>query len=152
MDGVEEQFSYTHSLHINEVRLEQSLRSLEPLAAHFNHPTVRQLDPERKSVNAPSVNTADALRELCLHDTLLPSDAKHKSVWSRVGNLFSVTWHFLVNHCANLGLFQSSFWGCFHTWFECSPSPCWTVFILFYLTPNRGSFASSAAEAVYPVA
>ncbi len=80
MDGVEEQFSYTHSLHINEVRLEQSLRSLEPLAAHFNHPTVRQLDPERKSVNAPSVNTADALRELRLHDTLLPSDGKHKTV------------------------------------------------------------------------
>ncbi len=48
--------------------------------------------------------------------------------------------------------------GCFHTWsepeFVCSPpSPCprWTVFILFYLGPNRGSFASSSQQLFPPL-
>ncbi len=37
--------------------------------------------------------------------------------------------------------------------FVCSPSPCphWTVFILFYFGPNRGSFASSSQQLFTPL-
>lgn len=67
LDGVEEQFSYTHSLHVNEVRLEQSFRSLETLAAHFNQPPVRQLQTQRE-------DTGD---ESSLDMLLLPSSGNH---------------------------------------------------------------------------
>ncbi len=47
--------------------------------------------------------------------------------------------------------------GCFHTWFNCLvrtrvrllPPP--TAFILFYLGPNRGSFASSCQQLFTPL-
>ncbi len=32
-----------------------------------------------------------------------------------------------------------------------SPCPCWTAFILFYLGPNRGSFASSSQQLFTPL-
>lgn len=43
LDGVEEQLGHAHSLHVDEVRLEQSLGGFEALAADLNDASVREL-------------------------------------------------------------------------------------------------------------
>lgn len=43
LDGVEEELGHAHALHVDEVRLEQSLRGLEALSSHLDHTAVWQL-------------------------------------------------------------------------------------------------------------
>lgn len=44
LDGVEEKFSHSDPLHVDEVRLEQSLGGLEPLSSHLDHTAIWQLE------------------------------------------------------------------------------------------------------------
>lgn len=44
LDGVEEEFSHSDPLHVDEVRLEQSLGGLEPLSSHLDHTAIWQLE------------------------------------------------------------------------------------------------------------
>lgn len=44
LDGVEEEFSHSNPLHVDEVGLEQSLGGLKALSAHLDHTTVWQLE------------------------------------------------------------------------------------------------------------
>ena len=44
LDGIEEEFSHSDALHVDEVGLEQSLRGLKTLSAHLDHTTVWQLE------------------------------------------------------------------------------------------------------------
>ncbi len=48
LDGVEEQLGHTHPLHVDEVRLKQSLGGFEPLASDLDHPAVRELRTHTK--------------------------------------------------------------------------------------------------------
>lgn len=43
LDGVEEQLGHTHPLHVDEVRLKQSLGGFEPFTSHLDHPAVWKL-------------------------------------------------------------------------------------------------------------
>ena len=44
LDGVEEEFSHSDTLHVDEVGLEQSLRGLKPLSSHLDHTAIWQLE------------------------------------------------------------------------------------------------------------
>lgn len=44
LDGVEEQLGHSHTFHVDEVRLEQSLGGLKALSSHLDHTTIWQLD------------------------------------------------------------------------------------------------------------
>lgn len=48
LDGVEEELSNSNTLNIDEVGLEQSLRSLKALSSHLDHTTIWQLDMCRR--------------------------------------------------------------------------------------------------------
>ena len=44
LDGVEQQLGHAHTVHVDEMRLEQCLRGSEPLPSHLDHTAVWQLE------------------------------------------------------------------------------------------------------------
>lgn len=52
LDGIEEEFSHTHALHVDEMGLEQGLRGLKALSPNFNHSPIWELQgKEGKETN-----------------------------------------------------------------------------------------------------
>ncbi|KAF3837205.1 hypothetical protein F7725_004669 [Dissostichus mawsoni] len=51
LDGVEQQLGHPRSLHVDEVRLEESFRGPEPLAAHLHLPAIGKLHHTKENIS-----------------------------------------------------------------------------------------------------
>lgn len=61
LDGVKQQLGHSYSLHIDEMRLEESLGGPKPLSTHLHLPAVRELHQRKKPVekNLDTFDSAD---------------------------------------------------------------------------------------------
>lgn len=50
LDGVKQQLSDSRSLHVDEMRLEESFRGPEPLSTHHHLPTIGELHQRKETV------------------------------------------------------------------------------------------------------